>query len=64
VRIGAPDLQLRSVYAPGEPPMDLSTYSGASDALDYLDGKSNQVNEVRAQLGRTATADGGGQQRR
>jgi flagellin len=32
-------LQLRSVYTPGEPPMDLSTYSGASDALDYLDGK-------------------------
>jgi flagellin len=31
--------------------MDLSTYSGASDALDYLDGKLNQVNEVRALLG-------------
>lgn len=51
VRLGAPDYQSRSVFSPGEPPMDLSTFAGASDALDYLDGKLNQVNEVRALLG-------------
>jgi len=51
VRIGPPDFQERSIRSPGEPPMDLSTFSGATAALDYIDGKLNEVNEVRAQLG-------------
>ncbi|RZT08107.1 flagellin [Duganella sp. CF402] len=54
VSIGAPDYQSREIYTPGEPPMDLSTYSGANDALDYLDGKINQVSEIRGQLGATS----------
>lgn len=51
VRLGAPDYQPRSTYMPGEPPMDLSTFSGASDALDYIDGKIDEVSEIRGQLG-------------
>ncbi|MRW86028.1 flagellin, partial [Pseudoduganella sp. FT26W] len=51
VVIGPPDMQLQDVYSPGEPPMDLSTHSGASDALDYLDGKLAEVDGIRAQLG-------------
>lgn len=54
VRLGAPDYQPRSTYTPGEPPMDLSTFSGASAALDYIDGKLNEVNDIRAQLGATS----------
>lgn len=51
VASGPPDYQPRASYTAGEPPMDLSTFSGASDALDYLDGKLDQVNEVRALMG-------------
>lgn len=51
VIVGAPDMQLRDVFTPGEPPMDLSTYSGASDALDYLDDKIDEVSGIRSQLG-------------
>jgi flagellin len=51
VRLGAPDYQPRTSYTAGEPPMDLSTYSGANDALDYLDGKIDEVSEIRGQLG-------------
>jgi flagellin len=51
VVVGAPELKLQDIYSPGEPPMDLSTHSGASDALDYLDGKLAQVDDIRAQLG-------------
>lgn len=51
VRLGAPDYQLRTTYTAGEPPMDLSTHGGASDALDYLDGKIDEVNAIRGQLG-------------
>ncbi|MTV38896.1 flagellin N-terminal helical domain-containing protein [Duganella radicis] len=51
VRIGPPNYQAKSVITAGEPPMDLSTFSGASAALDYIDGKLDQVNAIRAQLG-------------
>ncbi|SHN24406.1 flagellin [Duganella sacchari] len=51
VSIGPPDMQIRPTYTAGEPAMDLSTHSGASDALDYLDGKLDLVNSIRAQLG-------------
>lgn len=51
VIVGAPDMQLRDVFSPGEPAMDLSTFSGASDALDYLDGKIDEVSGIRSQLG-------------
>ncbi|MYM69798.1 flagellin [Pseudoduganella sp. FT55W] len=51
VRNGPPDYQEMSVYTAGEPAMDLSTFSGASDALDYLDGKLDEVSDIRGQLG-------------
>jgi flagellin len=51
VIVGPPDLQLQSVYTPGEPAMDLSTFSGASEALDYLDDKIDEVSTIRALLG-------------
>ncbi|MYM23569.1 flagellin [Duganella sp. FT135W] len=51
VASGAPDYQPRATYTAGEPAMDLSTFSGASDALDYFDGKLDEVNDVRALLG-------------
>ncbi|WP_371869095.1 flagellin [Duganella margarita] len=51
VVVGPPELVLQNISTPGEPPMDLSTHSGASDALDYLDAKLAQVDDVRAALG-------------
>jgi flagellin len=51
VRNGPPDYQPMSVFTAGEPAMDLSTFSGASDALDYLDGKLDEVSDIRGQLG-------------
>jgi flagellin len=51
VHVGAPDFQMRPVYTPGEPPMDLSTHSGASAALEYLDAKIEAVGAIRAELG-------------
>jgi flagellin len=42
---------MQNISTPGEPPMDLSTHSGASDAMDYLDAKLAQVDDVRATLG-------------
>ena len=51
VVIGAPQLVEQNISTPGEPPMDLSTHSGASDALVYLDAKLAQVDTVRASLG-------------
>lgn len=35
----------------GDPPIDLSSASGASDALDFIDSKIDSGNAVRAQLG-------------
>lgn len=54
VIVGPPDMQLQSVYTPGEPALDLSTFSGASEALDYLDGKLDDVSGIRALLGATS----------
>jgi flagellin len=51
VVVGPPELQLQNMSTPGEPPMDLSSHSGASDALEYLDGKLDEVSDIRAQLG-------------
>lgn len=51
VEVGPPQLVLQDFYIAGEPPMDLSTHTGASAALDYLDGKIDEVSAVRAQLG-------------
>lgn len=41
----------QDVYSGGEPVQDLSTHSGASDALTYYDGKIDEVSGIRAQLG-------------
>jgi flagellin len=35
----------------GDPPIDLGSASGASDALDFIDAKIDSANAVRAQLG-------------
>jgi flagellin len=51
VVVGPPELVMQNISTPGEPPMDLSTHSGASDAMDYLDAKLAQVDDVRATLG-------------
>ncbi|OFA02302.1 flagellin [Duganella sp. HH101] len=51
VVVGPPDLQLQDVYSGGEPVQDLSNFSGATAALDYYDGKIDQVSEIRAALG-------------
>lgn len=37
----------------GEPPIDLSSFSGASLALDYIDSKIDSAGELRAYLGAT-----------
>ncbi|HJV03455.1 MAG TPA: flagellin, partial [Burkholderiaceae bacterium] len=42
---------LESSGAGGDPPLDLSSYAGASAALDFIDGKIDSGNAVRAQLG-------------
>lgn len=65
VVIGPPQLVEQNISTPGEPPMDLSTHSGASDALVYLDTKLKQVDSVRASLGAinnrlTSAADNAG----
>ena len=54
VIVGPPVMQQQTVYSPGEPRMDLSTHSGASEALDYLDAKIDQVSTIRALLGATS----------
>jgi flagellin len=54
VIMGPPDMQLQTIYTPGEPALDLSTFSGASDALDYLDAKIGEVSTLRALLGATS----------
>jgi flagellin len=51
VIVGPNDFQPRQVYSQGEPPLDLSTASGASDALEYLDAKIEQVSAIRTLLG-------------
>ncbi|NYE63224.1 flagellin [Duganella sp. 1224] len=51
VVVGPPQLVEQNISTPGEPPMDLSTHSGASDALTYLDAKLAQVDAIRADLG-------------
>ncbi|MES2164602.1 MAG: flagellin [Pseudomonadota bacterium] len=51
VIVGPPELVLQDVYSGGEPVQDLSTASGASDALGYYDGKIDEVSSIRAQLG-------------
>jgi flagellin len=53
VELGPAELRLQSVYTPGEPALDLSTFSGASEALDYLDAKIEEVSKVRSLLGAT-----------
>ncbi len=51
VVVGPPELVVQDVYSGGEPLQDLSTASGASDALAYYDGKIDEVTGIRAQLG-------------
>ncbi|MES2349327.1 MAG: flagellin, partial [Pseudomonadota bacterium] len=51
VVIGPPDLEEVSAYTSGEPPLDLSTFSGATDALTYIDGKIDDIGSIRALLG-------------
>lgn len=48
---GARELVLKDIYSAGEPPIELSTHGGASDAIDYLDGKLDTISQIRAQLG-------------
>ncbi|MBY0558026.1 MAG: flagellin [Burkholderiaceae bacterium] len=50
-RIGPIDLQPKDSYIGGEPLQDMSTFSGATDALDYYDGKINEITGIRSQLG-------------
>jgi flagellin len=54
VIIGPPNLQPQTMYTRGEPAMDLSTFTGASEALDYLDAKIDEVSNIRAMLGATS----------
>ena len=54
VHVSAPDLELEPTFVAGEPPLDLSTVSGASAALDYIDGKIGTLNDVRSMLGATS----------
>ncbi|MCU6502479.1 flagellin [Rugamonas sp. A1-17] len=54
VVVGPPQLVLQDVYSGGEPVQDLSTFSGASAALDYYDGKIDEVTTIRAMLGATS----------
>jgi flagellin len=51
---GPPDFQEQTVHTPGEPPLDLSTFSGATEALDYLDAKIEEISNVRSMLGATS----------
>jgi flagellin len=37
----------------GEPHIDLGSFAGATAALDYIDGKLDATNAIRAQLGAT-----------
>ncbi len=51
VRVGPIDLQPKDSYIGGEPLQDMSTFSGATDALDYYDGKIGAITTIRSQLG-------------
>ncbi|GJJ02752.1 flagellin [Duganella rhizosphaerae] len=51
VVVGPPQVVQQDVYTGGEPVQDLSTFSGASDALTYYDGKIDELSSIRAQLG-------------
>ncbi|HEU4843854.1 MAG TPA: flagellin [Burkholderiaceae bacterium] len=42
---------LESSNAGGDPPIDLSSFSGATSALDFIDSKLDSSNAIRAQLG-------------
>jgi len=44
---------LRSAGSGGEPPIDLTSFSGATLALDYIDSKIDSAGELRAYLGAT-----------
>ena len=44
---------LRSASSGGEPPIDLSSFSGATLALDYIDSKIDSADAVRSYLGAT-----------
>jgi flagellin len=54
VKIGPPVLQSVTAYTPGEPAPDLSNFSAAGDALDYIDGKIDDITGIRALLGATS----------
>ncbi|WP_332856701.1 flagellin, partial [Duganella sp. S19_KUP01_CR8] len=51
VVVGPPELVVQDVYSGGEPVQDLSSASGASDALAYYDGKIDEVSSIRSMLG-------------
>lgn len=51
VRVGPVDLQPKDSYIGGEPLQDMLTFSGASDAMDYFDGKIDEITTIRSQLG-------------
>ena len=44
---------LRPAGSGGEPPIDLTSFSGASLALDYIDSKIDSANQLRGYLGAT-----------
>jgi flagellin len=49
---GATELVLRAVGS-GDPPIDLSTAAGASNVLDFIDGKLDSISAMRSLLGAT-----------
>lgn len=51
VRVGPVDLQPKDSYIGGEPLQDMLTFSGASDAMDYFDGKIEQITTIRSEIG-------------
>jgi len=51
VRVGPVDLQPKDSFIGGEPQQDMLTFSGASDAMDYFDGKIDEISTIRSQIG-------------
>ncbi|GAB2847810.1 flagellin [Pseudoduganella ginsengisoli] len=49
---GATQMVLRAVGS-GDPPIDLSTAASATSMLDFIDGKLDKINAMRASLGAT-----------
>lgn len=54
VTVGPSVSELREVRNAGEPAIDLGSFSGATDALDYIDAKIDSISTLRGQLGATS----------